>query len=506
MGLPSRIVDQIFAIAARESGHELIVSGADRVTYGAAAATIERIAAALRAAGLKPGSRIAYFGVPAPGFLLSMAATHLAQGVWMGLNPKYTAAELAHVIGDAAPSLITVERNADNAATDKVAEGIALAKSAAVVQEIDDWRDLADLNADLLPPVATPPTSTALIVYTSGTTGTPKGACLTHAGMMEAARLYAERYAHPDLRSILNLPINHVGSLIDLASATIAMGGTLIAMPGFDPARIPAVMEEERVTLLGQVPTMHLMIEAATGYDPTALPHLRHLVWSGASMPRAFIERHYGKGVELSTCYGQTECTGAATFTPPGASIDLLADGVGAPAHAGLIRIVDPDGNDVPDGQPGEVLIGGELLMGGYFNRPGATEATLVGGWLHTGDLGLIGEAGDLRLVGRLKEMYKSGGYNVYPREVEVVLEEHPAIEAAAIIAMPDAQWDEVGWAFLMASAAVTEHDLLAYVRARLANYKTPKRLIIRSELPLLPIGKIDKRQLKEAALAGAYD
>jgi acyl-CoA synthetase (AMP-forming)/AMP-acid ligase II len=506
MILPPRIVDQIFAVAERDAERELIVSGTDRVSYGAAAEVIRKIATALTASKLTPGARVAYFGVPAPGFLFSMAATHLAQGVWMGLNPKYTPAELAHVIADARPSLIIVERDADSKAMEKIAEALSIAGLEPFVQPINHWHELTDLKAELGAPASTPPESTALIVYTSGTTGSPKGACLTHAGMVEAARLYAERYGHPNLRSILNLPINHVGSLIDLSSSAIAMEGTLVTMPGFDPAAIPDVMAKERVSLLGQVPTMHLMIEAVTGYDPTRLPHLKHLVWSGASMPRAFIERYYGKGVELSTCYGQTECTGAATFTPPNASIDLLADGVGVPAHDGLIRIVDGEGNEVADGQPGEVLISGALLMNGYFNRPEATAATLVDGWLHTGDLGLIGQAGDLRLVGRLKEMYKSGGYNVYPREIEVVLEEHPAIEAAAIIAMPDPQWDEVGWAFLMASADVTEAELSAYVRTRLANYKMPKRLIIRPELPLLPIGKIDKRQLKEAAIAGAYD
>ncbi|MBA4747463.1 MAG: acyl--CoA ligase [Sphingopyxis sp.] len=503
---PPRIVDQIFAIAERDAARELIVSGADRVTYGLAAQSIRDIAKSLSSSGLKPGARVAYMGVPAPGFLLSMAATHVADGVWMGLNPRYTAAELAHVISDAEPSLIVVEREADPQALNKIEEAVAIAGSHAIIQTVDHWRELTSITAPLSDTATAPPEGTALIVYTSGTTGAPKGACLSHIGMVEAARLYAERYRHPELRSLLNLPINHVGALIDLTSAAIAMEGTLVAMPSFDPATIPAVLAAERISILGQVPTMHLMIEAATGYDPTALSHLKHLVWSGASMPRAFIERYHNKGVELSTCYGQTECTGSVTFSPPDATIDMLADGVGMPAQPGLIRIVSIDGRLVEDGEAGEILVRGASLMKGYFNRPEATAAALIDGWLHTGDLGLIGKAGDVRLVGRLKEMYKSGGYNVYPREIEVALEEHPAIEAAAVIAMPDPRWDEVGWAFLMASSDVSEADLAAYARARLANYKMPKRMIIRSELPLLPIGKIDKRKLKEAASAGAYD
>ncbi len=217
-------------------------------------------------------------------------------------------------------------------------------------------------------------------------------------------------------------------------------------------------------------------------------------------MPRGWIEDRIDGPAELSTCYGQTECTGACTFTSPGASVDVLADTVGAPAEDGLVRV------GAPRGEPGEVLVRGLLLMAGYLGRPDATAETLTpDGWLRTGDLGVLDENGALRLVGRLKEMFKSGGYNVYPREVETVIEAHPAVAGAAVIGLSDPRWGEVGWAFVLAREPVESDALEAFSRERLANYKVPKRFVVARNLPLLPIGKIDKRALKAAALEGVY-
>jgi acyl-CoA synthetase (AMP-forming)/AMP-acid ligase II len=491
----------VAGVARDDPAREAIVTPESRLSYRAFADLIARTAAGLTAAGLVPGARVAYLGLPGAGFLVSELATQQAGGVWMGLNPRYTVDELRHALADARPSLILVEAAAGGDAHARVERACATLDPPPVVQLVDRLDDLARVPARLGVPDILLSGDVALIVYTSGTTGTPKGACLTHAGVAESARLYAARYAHPGLRSLMNLPVNHVGSLIDLAGSALAEGGTLVTMPGFDPVAIPQIMREERLTLLGQVPAMHIAIESHAAYDPADYPHLRHLVWSGASMPRRWIEAHHGRAAELSTCYGQTECTGSVSFTDPGADIDTLAESVGRPAEPGLVRIVGSDGAAVADGQPGEIQVQGPLLMVGYFNRPEATSETLLpGGWLRTGDLGLLDASGNLRLVGRLKEMYKSGGYNVYPREVEAVLERCPGVRAAAVIAMPDPQWQEVGWAYLIAEAGVEPEAVMAQARASLANYKLPKRIIVHNDLPLLPIGKIDKRALMELA------
>lgn len=488
-------------VAAADPLREAIVGPNYRLSYLEFAQLIERTAEGLAAAGLTPGARVAYMGLPGAGFLISELATQQVGGVWLGINPRYTEAEIAYVLGDARPTLLVVETMVGEEMVGRARAAAQRVDPAPTFQLVDHLAEIADVPHGLFKPRQPLPHEVALIVYTSGTTGEPKGACLTHNGIVEASRLYAERYAHPGLRSLLNLPVNHVGSLIDLAASALAQGGTLVTMPGFDPGVIPDMMREERLTLLGQVPAMHLAIQAASPYRPADFPHLKHLVWSGAAMPRPWIEANHGQGVELSTCYGQTECTGAVTFTDADADIDTLATTVGRPASPDLVRIVGEDGRPVEDGRTGEVQICGPLLMRGYFNRDAATAETLIeGGWLRTGDLGAVDEHGSLRLVGRLKEMYKSGGYNVYPREIEAVLESMPGIHAAAVISVSDERWQEVGWAYCIATPDVRTKAVLDFARRRLANYKLPKRIILRSELPLLPIGKIDKRALKALA------
>lgn len=498
-----RLVDQVLAIAAQDPARELIVAGEERLSYSAVGKAAERLALRLREAGLQAGARVAYAGFPGPGFLVSQLGAHLVGAVWMGLNPRYTPAEFGRLLDDAEPSIIFAERGA---ADDRLAAAARALALPPLLHISAHWSDLEGFTGIIPAPRLALDRAIALLVYTSGTTGVPKGACLSHRAVMAAAQLYAARYGHPGLRSLLNLPINHVGALIDLTAAAIAAGGTLVAMREFQPEAIPDVLRTERITILGQVPTMHLMIEAHGGaYSRASYPALRHVVWSGAAMPRSFIERHHGRGIELSTCYGQTECTGSVTFTRPGGSLDDLASSVGHPALPGLVRVVGADGASLAAGEPGEVQISGACVMRGYFGKEEQTAEAFTDGWLRTGDLGVIGADGALRLVGRLKEMFKSGGYNIYPREIETVLEEHPKVAAAAVIAMPDPVWQEVGWAFLIAAPDADEAEIAGFARARLANFKVPKRFVLRPELPLLPIGKIDKRALKEAAGVGDY-
>jgi acyl-CoA synthetase (AMP-forming)/AMP-acid ligase II len=177
--------------------------------------------------------------------------------------------------------------------------------------------------------------------------------------------------------------------------------------------------------------------------------------------------------------------------------LDILSETIGWPCPAYEFRLASPEGAEVPVGEPGEIQVRGDFIMLGYWNRPEATrEAIDTEGWLHTGDLAMQREDGAIRLIGRLKEMFKSGGYNVYPREIEIALEAHPAVRLAAVLGVPDPVYTEVGHAFVMAEG-VSEEELREHCRARLANYKVPKRFVISADLPLLPIGKIDKRALR---------
>jgi acyl-CoA synthetase (AMP-forming)/AMP-acid ligase II len=499
----TRLADLVYHWASVAGHREAIVAGPDRVTYDMLAREVTRVAEALRRAGLRPGARVAYHGCPGAGFLVSALATHIAGGVWLGLNPRYTAAELAHVIADAAPSLIICE---GATAPEPVIEAVIATGTRSPLQRVTSLDDLAAVPNSLPASNMALPPEVALLVYTSGTTGIPKGAMLTHRGTVAAARLYGDRYEHDALRTLLNLPINHVGALIDLVSPALFCGGTLVTMTSFEPERIPEVLRRERISILGQVPAMHLAIDAACPYEPEDLPDLRHLVWSGAAMPLSWIAARHGRRVQLSTCYGLTECTGSVTFTDPSASIETLARTVGRPAGPEFVRIATPEGRPLPAGEPGEVQVCGPLVMAGYLNRAEASaEALTADNWLRTGDLAVLNEDGTVTLAGRSKEMFKSGGYNVYPREVEQVLEDHPSVAAAAVLGMPDDRWQEVGWAFVLLRGATSADELAGFARGRLANYKIPKRIILASELPLLPIGKIDKQALRAAAQEGLY-
>jgi acyl-CoA synthetase (AMP-forming)/AMP-acid ligase II len=216
-------------------------------------------------------------------------------------------------------------------------------------------------------------------------------------------------------------------------------------------------------------------------------------------MPESLIQHLAGFIPDLFNSYGLTESSGTISVTAPGASIEQLAASVGVPVFEGAVRIVDAQGQPLAPGESGEVQLHGRHVFPGYLRNPDATRLAFTpDGWLRTGDTGMWREDGSLRLAGRLTEMYKSGGYNIYPREIEVVLESHPGVAMAAVIGVADPLWGEVGHAFVVPSGqGVSTEALVALCRERLAAYKLPKKIDLRCELPLLPIGKVDKKQLR---------
>jgi acyl-CoA synthetase (AMP-forming)/AMP-acid ligase II len=231
---------------------------------------------------------------------------------------------------------------------------------------------------------------------------------------------------------------------------------------------------------------------------------LRLLFFEGAPMPAEQIPDLQELAAVVVTAWGLTESSCSVTYTAADDPLPVLAETVGRPAPGCELRIAAADGKSASDGEAGEVLVRGPCVMAGYFRQPDATAAAIdAEGWLHSGDIGRFDESGRLRLIGRMKEMFKSGGYNIYPREIEMVLESHPAVSLAAVVAMPDPLYQEIGCAFLLRKpgCGLEAAAINAWCRGRLANYKIPKRFVIRDELPLLPIGKLDKTALRAEAL-----
>jgi acyl-CoA synthetase (AMP-forming)/AMP-acid ligase II len=346
-----------------------------------------------------------------------------------------------------------------------------------------------------------------MIVYTSGSTGRPKGAVLHHDGVvrfsLEQVRLWPLR----PWRAINYFPINHVGCVIDCSTPTLVAGGTMVMMEQFDPVAAMELIAAEKITLWGSVPSVFQMQLSLPDFERFDLSTVQLIVWEGAAMPIETIERLRAIRPRLATNYGMTETTSAITIVEPTDDLDILSDSVGFAFPGVELRLAGPAGEEAAPGEPGEVQTRSPYNLLGYWRREEAnSNAFTSDGFFRTGDLAVRRPDGRYKIVGRIKEMYKSGGYNVYPREVEIALEAHPAIAAAAVVSIPDELWQEVGVAYLTLSAEVSLEDLSLHCRRLLANYKVPKHLVIEPNLPLLPIGKIDKMALARRALSDIAD
>ena len=509
-GEPPRLPSMLDYLAAHAASHpqrEAAVESDHRLTYRQLADVVAAAATSLRAQGIGAGHVVAYIGPPGLHYLVSLLAALRAGATWLGLNPRYRSGELAYAIQDARPCLVLVGAAADAQARAELALALAQCEApppalalapgvAGTAAQIDS------LGAAGATPLAAQADiaamGAAVLVYTSGSTGRPKGACLTQANLVENAWWLARRLADAGGRFLVNLPVNHAGCIADTTLVALLQGDTLVFMPHFDATQAAQLMRDERITTIGQVPTQYQMMHAAGVLTPATLATVRHLAWGGAAMPRPLIEELARQVPDLFNSYGLTESTGTVTVTPAGASVDQLALSVGVPVCDGVLRIVDAAGLPVADGADGEVQIRGAHIFAGYLRNPAASAAAMsADGWLRTGDIGHWRSDGSLRLVGRQTEMYKSGGYNIFPREIEAVLEAHPAVVMAAVIGVADALWGEAGCAFVLAEdGALDGPGLAAWCRERLAAYKVPKRFEIRAQLPLLPIGKIDRKRL----------
>lgn len=511
-----RITDYLPRWAKAAPDRDAAILGDFRLTYAELDRRVDRLARALLAAGVRRGDRVATLCTPHPDFYVTFLAAASIGALWLGLNPKYTLDELRYAVDDADPSILF--------ARTRIGERDFSGDLAALCR--GSKRDLVALDNDHLPARAEPfamfearahsvteeelararalvePGDAAMLVYTSGTTGRPKGAMLPHRGLVTCSEVQSRIWTADPLRVLNNFPINHVGCVGDICCYVLVSGGTIVFMEQFEPARIPAVIAKERITAYGQIPAMFSMTlgtggQAGGGPVSPDLSSIQIIIWSGAPAPRDLILALREICPRMSSSYGLTESVGSVTYVRDTEDLEILADTIGWPHPAYEFRLASPEGVVVRAGEPGEIQVRGDFIMLGYWNRPEATrEAIDDEGWLHTGDLAVERPDGAIKLIGRLKEMFKSGGYNVYPREIEIALESHPAVRLAAVIGVPDPLYVEVGHAFVVADG-VTADDLRDYCRSRLANYKVPKRFTITADLPLLPIGKIDKRALR---------
>jgi acyl-CoA synthetase (AMP-forming)/AMP-acid ligase II len=511
-----RISDYATYWAAHTPDAEALVLNDSRISYAELAKLVHRCAARLVDMGVQPGDRVAMLSAPRPEFFIVFLASARIGAVWLGLNPKYTLDELRYVIGDAQPVVLVAPAAVDGRDFRDEVRTLARENSAirhVVILELgsqfspEPLHILLSFAGDSVSLAerckAVSAQDAALLVYTSGTTGRPKGALLPHRGLVHCSRIQRAYLRAQPLRALNNLPVNHVGCVGDICAFVLVSGGTVVFAERFEPARIGPLVSRQRVTMWAQVPTMFQLTLDDPGFDPGMVACVQEIAWSGAMAPENLVRRLHALGPQLSSFYGMTETVGSVCYSDAGASLPDLARTIGRPDPRYDVRIADAEGSAAPRGEAGEIQVRGDFLMLGYLNNAEATrEAFTTDGWLRTGDLATEEPDGQFRLIGRLREMFKSGGYNVYPKEVETVLESHPAVGLSAVVATPDPLYGEVGTAFLVcaAGAAVDDALLRSHCRERLANYKIPKRFHVLDVMPMLPIGKVDRAELRRRA------
>lgn len=506
----TRLHDLLASHAAQLPDAVAAVDSETRLTYAMLAAEVDAIAKALIAAGVAPGDRVATLTPPALDFWLTYLAVTSIGAIWLGLNPRYQTPEYAYLLSDAEPALVFCRavyedrdylgdlRSVAPAALRFVSLGDAapgaesLAAFVAAGAAIDDAALVARR-------AAVDPEAVAVIVYTSGTTGKPKGAMLSHRAIMAAALTNLCWMGDGLESTICAAPINHVGALNNVCMTVFAYGGRIIFYHRVDLAALAEVARAEHPTYLVGSPTTFAMFAASPDHALDRMGTTKLMVFGGGATAEALLTPVASTGLPMFNVYGQTETCGIVTATDSGASVDVMANTIGRPLPRAEMRIGDATGQPLPLGTSGEIQVRGPYCMTGYFRRPEATaEAFTQDGYLRTGDLGVEREDGNFAFVGRLKEMYKSGGYNIYPVEIELALAQHPSVDMAAVLPVPHPMFQEVGHAFVATNdAALTADDLRAHLKQLLANYKLPKTFTLEAALPLLPNYKVDKQALK---------
>lgn len=482
-----------------------------RLTYAKAASATVRLASSMRAAGLRRGDRIAILSKNSLEFVLLYYAASRAGVATIPLNYRLAPGEWAFILGDARPRIVFAA-GPYLAAVDGLRSALGFVERFVALGDVPapGWEHLESWLADGVAgdAVEVAPEADVLQLYTSATTGQPKGAVLTHAAVTANVRQIGEAVGGPaGERSLVVAPLFHA-AVVPSTFTTIARGGTLVVHEDFAPAAVVRALSEERIGFAVLVPAMiQACLQQVSGIAERRYDALRVIYYGASPIAEPTLRRSlraFGCGFVQS--YGLTEATQALTFLLPddharalaGEPDLLLSSGRAAPDTE--LRIVDAADRVLPRGETGEIVARGPQLMRGYWQRPDESAQALRGGWLHTGDIGTLDADGYLYVRDRLKDLIVSGGENVYPRVVEEVLFQHPAVADVAVIGVPDERWGEVVKAVVVLRAEVpaTGDEILAFCRQQLGGFEVPRSIDFVEQLPRNPSGKVLKRLLRE--------
>lgn len=513
---------------SREALVDRSVDPVVRLSFAELRERSDALAAALVHAGIEPGDRIAVWAPNCWEWVVTLFGLHSVGAVLVPLNTRYKGIEAADILRrSGSRMLFTVEgflgndyvsmlrdpqvgelpdlerivllrdtgRRPEDVATCEELVGTAPTTDGRVDTAAVDQR-VADLR----------PTDVSDLIFTSGTTGRPKGVIQTHGQSLRAFSDWAAIVGlRADDRYLCISPFFHTFGYKAGILAALMSGATLVPMATFDLDALPGIIRDERISTIPGAPTIYQSLLNHPGFDPSEVDTLRLAVTGAAVVPVELVERMRDTlGFEtVVTAYGLTECCGFATACRPDDDPATIANTSGRAIPGVEVRVVDDDGRELPAGAAGEVVVRGYNVMQGYYEDPVQTaEAIDTDGWLHTGDVGVLDERGYLRITDRKKDMFIVGGFNAYPAEIEQLMGAHPQIAQVAVVGVPDERLGEVGYAFVVPVAGMTPDpaELVAWAREQMANYKVPRRVEVVDALPLNASGKVLKFELRERA------
>ncbi|QKG21884.1 AMP-dependent synthetase and ligase [Actinomadura verrucosospora] len=502
---------------------EAVVDGDVRVTFTQLRDRVREATAAFAGAGVEPGDRIAIWAPNSLGWIVTVLGAMGAGATLVPLNTRYKGEEARWPLTRARVKMLFV---ADGFLGIDYPGMLGVDETGAY-PGLPDLKAVVTFNGEERPGVmawdgfvgkavplaeadartaAVRPGDVADILFTSGTTGRPKGVMCTHEQNIRTFEAWAARTGvHAGDRYLIVNPMFHSFGYKAGVIACVLMGATMVLQPVFEVAETLRIIEAERITVLPGPPTIYTSLLDAPGRADRDLSSLRLAVTGAADVPVALVRRIREELFpQVITAYGLTESSGTVSACSLDDDDETIATTCGKPIDDVEVKIVDDNGEQVPAGTDGEILVRGYNVMSGYLDDPEATAEAIRDGWLDTGDRGRLDERGNLSITGRSKEMFVVGGFNVYPAEVEDVLARHDAVAESGVIGIPDARMGEVGRAYvrLRPGRTATEDELVAHCRERLANFKVPREILFVEDLPKTASGKVRRVELKEQAEA----
>ncbi|MDK6259380.1 long-chain fatty acid--CoA ligase [Corynebacterium frankenforstense] len=508
------IGDWIRRRAAKSPDNIALVHGDATLTYTQLEERINRLADSLSRQGVHQGDRVAFLGENHPAFMETLFACGAVGAVFVPLNTRLAAPELEFQLVDSrSRTFVATEGLADlavDAARDSDVERIFIVgddpsvDAQGLESSVSGYEQLICDGGNVRQTTKVSLEDAAIILYTSGTTGNPKGAIITHGNITwNAINVIIEfDYGASDVALMVS-PIFHVASLGMGVMPTLLKGGAVVLEEKFEPGSALKLVEKWKATTLSGVPTTFQMLADHPDWHNTDLSSLRNLTVGGSAVPDRILSAFEQRGLRFTMGYGMTESGPAATSLPAQFSLDKKGSS-GLPVFHTQVRIVDPVGNPVPAGTAGEIQLQGPNVISAYWNRPEANRSSFQqtndGTWFSTGDMGYFDEDGFIYISDRIKDMIISGGENVYPAQVEREIALLDSVSSVAVFGVPDDRWGEVPWAVVTVRHGhqVEPDEIIEHLRTRLAKYKIPKRIIFSDHLPRTASGKIRKNQLRD--------